>query len=209
MGASAYGLEADSTIKRIADYFDLNVFIGRLADSPYIRMKFDLIILNQVIEHLHNPSEVLSDLKGMLKENVGVIAISCPNTNSVYRYCFGKNWINWHLPFHRNHFNRNSLRLLAEKCGYKLSKYQTITPNTWSEIQVQNLFNKYFKFLSSDPWSVGLTARKKSQSLLSRLFRKIIWLLISLLVLIFNRIIDFFGCGDSIICELQLAIIDP
>lgn len=203
MGADAYGLEADPSIKRIANRFNLNVYIGKFSDSPYTKMKFDLVVLNQVIEHLTNPSETLRALRSVLREDVGKISISCPNTDSFYRYLFQKKWINWHLPFHRFHFNKYSLKLMAEKCGYEVFNLKTITPNAWTEIQIQVLLNKHCKFLASDLWVDEISFEANQKKFINRVLRKVVWLLLPILVSIFNRFIDFCGFGDSLSCELR------
>jgi len=59
LGANAFGLEADPNIKRIAKKLNLNIFNGDLEDSPFQNICFDLIVLNQVIEHIPEPDILL------------------------------------------------------------------------------------------------------------------------------------------------------
>ena len=44
-------------------------------------------------------------------------------------------WLNWHVPYHINHFSRKSLEFLAEKSGYRIETILTITPNLWVDLQ--------------------------------------------------------------------------
>lgn len=80
--------------------------------------KFDLIILNHVLEHLENPKEVLKKAYSILDPN-GAILISLPNFGSlsaIVQKC------NWKLLLPEEHlwqFTYDSLNILFKKIGLK------------------------------------------------------------------------------------------
>lgn len=134
MGSKGYGIEPDKNIKDIADAFDLKVHIGSFDDIAYPDDYFDYVTMSQVLEHVHRPIELLEKIKKVLKHN-GEVIFGVPNINSRLRKKYGERWLNWHVPYHINHFSRRSLEILAERSGYKLTKIRTYTPNLWVELQ--------------------------------------------------------------------------
>jgi SAM-dependent methyltransferase len=140
MGAEGYGIEPDRNIKAIVDTLGLNVHIGMFDDIPYPVNFFDYITMSQVLEHIHDPVNLLISFRRILKDN-GQIIIGVPNIDSRLRKKYAHRWLNWHIPYHVNHFSRKSIAVLAEKSGYHLRRIKTYTPNLWVDLQ-----DKLFKF---------------------------------------------------------------
>ena len=141
LGANPFGLEADPNVKKIAKKLNLNIFNGDLEDSPFKNICFDLIVLNQVIEHIPDPDILLKRLTNNLKKN-GMIIISIPNVNSFWRFFFKEKWINWHVPYHLHHFKEKNFMRMLDKCSLEIIKSKSITPNIWSLMQIRTLFQK-------------------------------------------------------------------
>jgi SAM-dependent methyltransferase len=134
LGAEGYGIEPDENIRPIVDALGLNVHIGLLNEVPYPDKFFDFITMSQVLEHIHNPIELLKSLRRILKDG-GQVIIGVPNVDSRLRKKYGIRWLNWHVPYHINHFSRRSLYILAKNSGYSVRKALTITPNLWVILQ--------------------------------------------------------------------------
>ena len=66
LGATAYGIEADPNVRPIAEALGLNIHFGSLHDHPFPGQRFDLVVLNQVIEHLPDPDKALQQLRERL-----------------------------------------------------------------------------------------------------------------------------------------------
>ncbi len=81
--------------------------------------KFDVIILSHVFEHLLAPDSVIALLRERLT-TAGKIVISVPNSDSLCRKLFGKNWGWWQVPVHINHFRLSALQKLADRSGLKI-----------------------------------------------------------------------------------------
>ena len=208
LGGVCYGIEADSNIRRLAETLNLEIHIGSIFDNPFPGTQFDLIAMNQVIEHLPNPREVLIEAKKRLSPT-GRLVISFPNRGSFWCRLSGVKWINWHAPYHLQHFNKSGFVQLAKNCEFRISKVSTITPTIWTILQLRVLFQGSSPGIPnslwlSEPIPGGTDLRKLdcTLSVVRRLTRRIISPPILTLLIIFNRLIDVFGLGDSVMVEL-------
>ena len=136
LGAKAFGIEADPNVKPIAAALGLTIHFGNLQDQPFPEQAFDLIIMNQVIEHLPDPDQGLRELSERLAPN-GRIVLVFPNTASLWRRLSGSRWINWHIPYHLHHFDRKHFERMARRCGLEVVYTRTITPNIWTLLQLR------------------------------------------------------------------------
>ncbi len=98
MGTSGYGLEIDSNVRPAAEYFGLRIHIGSLDDEPFPGSEFDLISMNQVIEHVPEPRLLLRMIRKRLRTG-GAVVLSIPNVDSLFRRVVGRRWIHWHIPY--------------------------------------------------------------------------------------------------------------
>ncbi len=210
LGAQAYGIEADPNVSRIADELKLRVHIGSLHDRPFPDVSFDLIVLNQVIEHIPDPGMALDALKERLKP-MGRLVIVFPNRSSLWQRISGPKWINWHVPYHLHHFDAKGFRAFAQRHGYRVIRQKTITPTIWTVLQLRALHQTPVPGVPNAMWEVKPVAEVVPSTKTSlhassfvRLIRKLVrWAAFSSLSL-FNRLIDLLGQGDSILVELQI-----
>lgn len=98
-------------------------FKGRLEDlqheSPSLR--FDLIVILQVIEHVENPNACLAALAALLKPE-GRILIETPNTASLDFSLFkNRYWGGYHFPRHWNLMNPRALQHLLHRNGLRVA----------------------------------------------------------------------------------------
>lgn len=211
MGAEAYGIEVDPNVKRVAERFGLKVHVGTLDDDPFPEVKFDLISLNQVIEHVPQPAALLADLAKRLEDG-GVVVLSFPNTGSLYRRLFGRRWINWHVPYHLHHFDRRSFSELCRRAGWRLERWTTATPNVWTAVQLKVLLCPTPRETRSRLWMTRTRAgnhdvRAQNRTiggLARRCMRTGVRLLVALAITLANRLVDLAGLGDS-----ALVVIKP
>jgi 2-polyprenyl-3-methyl-5-hydroxy-6-metoxy-1,4-benzoquinol methylase len=203
LGATAFGIEADPNVKPIAEALGLNIHFGSLQDHPFPEHTFDLIVLNQVIEHLPDPDLALRALRQRLKPR-GRIVLVFPNTASLWRRVWGDRWINWHIPYHLHHFDLKRFSQMAKRCGFLVSRHRTITPNVWTLLQLRAIRHKPSLGVLSPLWSVpdeggslGPADRKRNflRSLAGAGARG--------LFAIINRIVDTLGLGDSLFVVLR------
>ena len=112
---------------------------GNVENEIPFSEKFDVIIMNNVIEHFLNPKKVLENNKKNLALDGKIILIT-PNSNALEFLLFKKYWAGFHAPRHTFIFSERNIRLLAEKLGFsRIITRSIIDPGQWS-ISIQNIF---------------------------------------------------------------------
>ena len=99
---------------------EYNFFDQDIAELMYILPAQDLIIVDNVIEHVPNPVDLVQNLKKMVGRN-GAVVIITPNLNSGNFKLLGKRWTPELCPHtHIFLFTEKSLSNLVEKAGFTL-----------------------------------------------------------------------------------------
>lgn len=203
LGAKAFGIEADPNVKPIAAALGLTIHFGNLQDQPFPEQAFDLIIMNQVIEHLPDPDEGLRALGQRLTPD-GRVVLVFPNTASLWRRLSGSRWINWHIPYHLHHFDSRHFERMVRRCGLQVVRSRTITPNVWTLLQLRA--NRYAPQLGQ-PSPVWAVADRSEPALVGAIKSNPLRILLRVSVLslfaVFNRMVDALGMGDSLLVELR------
>lgn len=123
-GMEVYGQElgkelAEWTSKRIC----ATIFSCQINEIPE-DLKFDVITMFDLIEHVENPLQLILDCRSSLKER-GIIVIFTPNFDSL-AISLMKEHSNLIAPAdHVTYFTKESVRVLAERTGFKLVYFST------------------------------------------------------------------------------------
>lgn len=88
--------------------------------------KFDFIFLDNVLEHVLKPSELLANLNKIISDD-GILVVDVPNDFSLLqKYLMGNNHIDREFwvspPDHLSYFNKDGLINLAKDTGWKINK---------------------------------------------------------------------------------------
>jgi SAM-dependent methyltransferase len=205
LGVDAWGIEADPNSQRFADQLGLRIHQGGLQDVPFADTSFDLVVLNQVIEHIPEPDKALEIIQQRLAADGRVILVF-PNVNSLWCKLSGLRWINWHIPYHLHHFTLKTFTRMAERCGYRVVRSRTITPNLWSLLQLRACRQSIVRGETNPMWRVeaasASTASSSADPLRVRI-RRLFRLPVMVVIAVVNRLVDGFGYGDSVIVELR------
>lgn len=209
LGAQVRGVEADPNVRRIADELGLEIHIGSLHDEPFPGERFDLVVLNQVIEHVPEPDKTLVLLHSRLQPG-GRVVLVFPNARSFWCRLSGSRWINWHVPYHLHHFSRDGFTQMARCCGYRVNVVRTITPNLWTILQFRASRLDIPRGSPSPLWAVSSSpaAEKPGQAApptrrpLRRVLRRLVLASLMLPLALINRTIDALGWGDSLMIEI-------
>jgi SAM-dependent methyltransferase len=110
---------------------------GDIEGDLDISASFDRIILNNVIEHLAHPKQVIGRLKALLRPQ-GRILLLTPNERSLSHRLFGRNWSGLHAPRHVCVFNPDSLKEQARSEGLHTRSRLLLDPSSWA-VSLQNL----------------------------------------------------------------------
>jgi SAM-dependent methyltransferase len=122
-GFQVTGIDFDSNALAVAEAkFGLkSLFCGRLADfkNAFPHRKFDVITFFGVLEHLDDPSQLLSDAKQMLNP-AGHIVFTVPFRDRRPNFAF-KEW--WDQPpFHLTRWSELAVRNILSHNGFSLIK---------------------------------------------------------------------------------------
>jgi 2-polyprenyl-3-methyl-5-hydroxy-6-metoxy-1,4-benzoquinol methylase len=119
-GLKTYGLELSRTAAEAAAKRGHTVFPVLLEDmAPDWEGKFDLISLNQVLEHVPDPIDLVRQCVRFLSPR-GAIAIAVPSASGVLRFT---PWLpgNW-PPHHVSRWRIKDFHTLAEKINLRVAK---------------------------------------------------------------------------------------
>lgn len=133
-GCDAHGVEADANILRVAERHGLQVRVGLFDPANYPVASFDVVTLDQVIEHVGDPVAVLRGVGQVLKPG-GMLMLSTPNAQGWGARLFGRRWIHWHAPYHQQFFSRDSMAQAAGQAGLTIESTHTVTHSAWLGFQ--------------------------------------------------------------------------
>ena len=118
LGWQAEGQEVDSAAAETAIALGLDVHVGSIHDEHFAARKYDAIVSNHVIEHLHDPAVLIRRCHDLLEEN-GKLVVITPNIRSFGSRLFGKNWRGLEPPRHIQIYSPAAMRKLMHDCGYR------------------------------------------------------------------------------------------
>jgi SAM-dependent methyltransferase len=128
-GFAAEGLELNRNAARLARSRGFVVHESDVADFAPAE-PFHRAVLSNVLEHALDPRAMLRHVHRILAPG-GEVWISLPNAESWLAAAFGREWINWHVPFHITHFTASRLSSLLEECSFAVASVAQITPALW------------------------------------------------------------------------------
>ena len=144
LGWNSSGIDLSETSVNKAQQLGINVRQGAIENLLKEENLYDAISLYHCLEHIVDPSDLLSKLRDKLKDG-GLIAIEVPNIKSLPAIKNKSNWKGLLLPYHIHHFHAQSLSKLLVDSGYEIERIWTpYYPQSSS--QVLNLLNIYKRF---------------------------------------------------------------
>lgn len=135
-GVEIYGVEPSPEARVIATRHNLTV-VERLEKLPDI--KFNVITLWHVLEHIYDLKGTIQELKNRLTEN-GIIFIAVPNWQSFDSTYYKDQWAGYDVPRHVWHFSKTTMALLLKNAGLRIKK---IIPMKLDAYYVSLLSEKY------------------------------------------------------------------
>ncbi len=115
-GINAFGVEPSLDARNAAESTQV---VPTLNDLPEI--KFDVITMWHVMEHVYDLSGTINNLKSRLAEN-GTIFIAVPNWQSFDATHYKELWAAYDVPRHVWHFSKSTMTTLLENEGFVLKK---------------------------------------------------------------------------------------
>ena len=129
-----YGFDTSSkTIKKIKDKKIITFvsnFSNFYSNEIISNLKFDYVFLHDVLEHSFNPSELLKNIKKIIKKN-STIFIKIPSGECLQLEILKEyNWTSM-VPFHRTLFSKKGVSILLNKEGFNKIKFITNNQRNW------------------------------------------------------------------------------
>ena len=138
-GWETIGLEPDADARTVAQ----KVYNIQLADGDQLFQlpanHFDVITLWHVLEHVHDLSKYIQQIKTILRPK-GKLFIAVPNYTAKDARVYREHWAAYDVPRHLYHFSPRSMGLLMEKHGLKILQYE---PMWYDSFYVSLLSSKY------------------------------------------------------------------
>tara|TARA_Y100000589_G_scaffold50379_1_gene41971 strand:+ start:6523 stop:7452 length:930 start_codon:yes stop_codon:yes gene_type:complete len=143
IGLVPYGIEYNKLQKEMISKHNIKAYtsIDKLRDKENDNVRFSIITINQVLEHLKDPKEALEEIR-KISAKTSILYIAVP------KYMNDKNLSKSDIlkkgslqPFeHLNCFSRKSIKMLAQKTNWKLLGFYSIFNNLFLILRNYNIF---------------------------------------------------------------------
>jgi len=139
-----YGVDIDSTKFETADKRIRDKLIqGDIVEGLELDMKFDFVLLRDVLEHIENDYLAIANINKVMKKG-GRLIISTPKHIPFLNF-YDPAWIRWKFfggKLHW-HYKKEELFELLEEEGFEIEKYHTEGTIGWVFARWVNGFFKY------------------------------------------------------------------
>ena len=114
------GVEISETAAAVAQERGHTVYIGTIDSMDLKADYYDMIFLQQVIEHVYDPAAVVKKLYGALRSG-GQVCIETPTSEALdCRLAKKRYWGGYHFPRHFNIFNQDTLGAICRQAGFEV-----------------------------------------------------------------------------------------
>ena len=139
---NTYIIDLDSKAEQSAINDGHNYFCSRIEDYE-TELKFDFVLLLNLIEHVEDPRKVLSKIRSILTPQ-GIVLIKTPNYDSLDARLFRhNNWGGYHCPRHWVLFTKESFVKLATETDLNIEHFSyTQGAPFWAQSILFWLFKK-------------------------------------------------------------------
>ena len=119
--------------------FEERIIFSDIQDLIQKEVRYDVITMWHVLEHVPNLEEYIGKLRTLLKKD-GIIIIAVPNFKSFDAEYYREFWAAYDVPRHLWHFSKKSIQILFERSGMKV--IETL-PMKFDSYYVSLLSQKY------------------------------------------------------------------
>jgi len=116
LGWQVWGVEIDKNACKLAKELNINMFCGNLEEAGFSESFFDVVRLNQVLEHIPDPKKTIKEARRILKKD-GKLYISVPNARSFASFLFKDAWLS---TGHIQGFSPCSMKCFCGDLGLKI-----------------------------------------------------------------------------------------
>lgn len=141
---NVYGIDINTDRFRFADKkIRKRLFFGDVTKKIPLKIKFDLIFLSEVLEHVSNDSKALQNIKNSLKRG-GKLVLTTPRSVKGLEF-WDPAWVRWKLFNGQKHYHYTKKELFQKlkDNGFKIKKYYVAGGFMWLIARWINVFFKY------------------------------------------------------------------
>jgi SAM-dependent methyltransferase len=124
-GWDAYGVDlSPSACRHAREQLGVQVIDGTLRDVGFDDAFFDVVVMNDVFEHLPDPSAELVEVHRVLRAG-GYLFIVTQDVSSAIVRVLGSRWAQYKPSEHLYYFTRATLRAMLEKSGFAVLRIES------------------------------------------------------------------------------------
>lgn len=154
-GWETYGVEINPKASAVAAERGMKIFHGELMDAGYQADYFDAVTMNHVLEHVHSPSQILSEVYRVLKPG-GMVFINVPNFGCFDAEIFREHWYGLDPPRHLYDFTTSTLSDLLRKARFELVRWVPKLPHSLYAYRSIELWREARNLSSAAKWKLQL-----------------------------------------------------
>lgn len=123
-GWEVYGTEYTDEAIEICSQKGISMKQGKLDPHNYDPESFDVITSFEVIEHINNPIEEITNFYSLLRKG-GLVYLTTPNFNALLRYRLKAEYNVIVYPEHLSYYTPKTIKRLFKQIGFKTEKIET------------------------------------------------------------------------------------
>jgi SAM-dependent methyltransferase len=81
------------------EFYSLDVFTGELAEAEYPDEHFDVVVMDDLIEHVADPAALVREGRRILKAG-GLLTLNTPNRGGLWHLLMGRRWFHYRQSEH-------------------------------------------------------------------------------------------------------------
>jgi 2-polyprenyl-3-methyl-5-hydroxy-6-metoxy-1,4-benzoquinol methylase len=124
LGWTVHGIDFDEEAVGLAKAKGLDVSCGTIPGIWFPPETFDVVTMNQVIEHVPDPIELLKECHRVLKPG-GKVVLTTPNNKCWGHKLFGEHWRGLEPPRHLYIFGPSSIEEILRRAGFDAALVRT------------------------------------------------------------------------------------
>ncbi len=119
-GWEVCGVDVSEYATHIArEYYNLDIFTGELAGAAYPDQHFDVVVMDDLIEHVADPSALVQESHRILKTG-GLFTLNTPNRAGLWHLLMGRRWFHYKQSEHTYFFSPEVISELQDRHGYRV-----------------------------------------------------------------------------------------
>lgn len=156
-----YGVELSKYAVNESKQRGLNIIDGTLKSACYESNFFDVVTLQDVIEHIKNPIFEMAEVYRVLKSG-GIVFVVTPDIGGFWHKLLGPLWYHYKPGEHIVYFSQKTLVKVLKNVGFKNIE----TKKTYHVMSLEYVFNR-LKYYS--PWLFEFLLKLTKDNFLGRL----------------------------------------